>query len=81
MYRPPSGPGLHEILEQSQQQRFIFFGGKGGVGKTSVSTAVAVKCADQVILQSSHRVNLFLFNSNPEYNGWLELEYIFHCFV
>ncbi len=50
-----SGPGLHEMLEHSQQQRFIFFGGKGGVGKTSVSAAVAVKCADQVILQRSHR--------------------------
>ncbi len=44
-----SGSGLNEMLEHSQQQRFIFFGGKGGVGKTSVSAAVAVKCADKVI--------------------------------
>ncbi len=45
-----SDPDLHELLENSQQQRFIFFGGKGGVGKTSVSAAVALKCADKVIL-------------------------------
>ncbi len=44
-----SGPGLHELLENSQEQRFVFFGGKGGVGKTSVSAAVALKCADKVI--------------------------------
>eukprot|EP01084_Bolivina_argentea_P232093 391245_1 len=42
-----SGPGLHELLENSQEQRFVFFGGKGGVGKTSVSAAVALKCADK----------------------------------
>ncbi len=42
-------PDLHELLENSQRQRFIFIGGKGGVGKTSVGAAVALKCADEVI--------------------------------
>jgi hypothetical protein len=40
--------GLGEILESrgSAKQRYIFFGGKGGVGKTSTSAASAIRCAD-----------------------------------
>ncbi|CAM9243341.1 unnamed protein product, partial [Phaeothamnion confervicola] len=40
--------GLSEILRSrgAATQRFIFFGGKGGVGKTSTSAAAAIRCAD-----------------------------------
>lgn len=41
---------LAELAEERRaglKQRFVFFGGKGGVGKTSTSTAMAVHLADQ----------------------------------
>ncbi len=38
---------LAENRKAGLKQRFIFFGGKGGVGKTSTSTAMAVHLADQ----------------------------------
>lgn len=40
--------GLGELLypRNDVNERFVFFGGKGGVGKTSTAAAVAIKCAD-----------------------------------
>lgn len=40
--------GLGELLHSRNgvNERFVFFGGKGGVGKTSTAAAVAVHCAD-----------------------------------
>lgn len=37
---------LDLLLEAPDKRRYIFFGGKGGVGKTSTSASVAVRCAD-----------------------------------
>lgn len=39
-------PNLNPILDPRYSRRFIFFGGKGGVGKTSASAAAAVRSAD-----------------------------------
>lgn len=41
-----SSANLDSLVAQRDQRRFIFFGGKGGVGKTSSAAAVAVECAD-----------------------------------
>ena len=38
---------LDSLLENRDRRRFIFFGGKGGVGKTSTAASVAVKSADE----------------------------------
>ena len=40
-------PDLEQLFEPSEQTKYLFFGGKGGVGKTTLSTAVATRCADQ----------------------------------
>lgn len=39
--------GLDSLLEPRDVRRYIFFGGKGGVGKTSSAAAAAVKMADE----------------------------------
>lgn len=43
-----SATGLGELLQPRNgvKERFVFFGGKGGVGKTSTAAAVAIRCAD-----------------------------------
>lgn len=41
-----SAPNLDTLIAQRDRRRFIFFGGKGGVGKTSSAAAVAIECAD-----------------------------------
>lgn len=40
--------GLSDLLHSRNgvDERFVFFGGKGGVGKTSTAAAVAIHCAD-----------------------------------
>lgn len=43
----PTLAELGEMRKPGLMQRFIFFGGKGGVGKTSTSTAIALHLADQ----------------------------------
>lgn len=43
---PSTSPTLDSLLKPRDKRRFIFFGGKGGVGKTSSSAAAAVRCAD-----------------------------------
>lgn len=42
----PDVSKLDLLLEPRDKRRYIFFGGKGGVGKTSTSASVAVRCAD-----------------------------------
>ncbi len=47
---PSTTTTLAELADSRRaglEQRFVFFGGKGGVGKTSTSTAMAVHLADQ----------------------------------
>ena len=40
-------PTLDALLANKDKRRFIFFGGKGGVGKTSTAAAVSIKAADE----------------------------------
>lgn len=39
-------PVLDGILEPRDARRYIFFGGKGGVGKTTTAAAAGVRCAE-----------------------------------
>lgn len=45
--RTDTSSNLDSLLENRDKRRFIFFGGKGGVGKTSSAAAVAIKAADE----------------------------------
>jgi len=38
---------LRKLLDDRDTRRYIFVGGKGGVGKTSTAAALAVRCADE----------------------------------
>lgn len=44
---PPSSLAELSATRGTSKQRFVFFGGKGGVGKTSTSAAMAVYLADE----------------------------------
>ena len=39
--------GLKEVFEQNPDRRYIMFGGKGGLGKTTFSAATAYWLASQ----------------------------------
>lgn len=44
---PPASLAELSATRGTSKQRFVFFGGKGGVGKTSTSAAMAVYLADE----------------------------------
>lgn len=46
VHEKASFSNLDTLVEHPHRRRFIFFGGKGGVGKTSSAAAVGVHCAD-----------------------------------
>lgn len=47
VHEKASFASLDTLVEDPHRRRFIFFGGKGGVGKTSSAAAVGVQCADE----------------------------------